>query len=73
METLTPYAYHKNDWISFDDEKSLAFKVDYATTLNLGGAMVYSLNTDDYSGSSQCSITKFPLTSIIQLALNNNV
>ncbi|XP_022174383.1 chitinase-like protein 4 [Myzus persicae] len=73
LETLTPYAYHKNDWISFDDEKSLAFKVDYATTLNLGGAMVYSLNTDDYSGSSQCSITKFPLTSIIQLALNNNV
>jgi len=71
-DTRTPYSYHKNDWISFDNENSLAYKAEFAASLGLGGAMVFSLNTDDYSGSSLCSSSVFPLTSRIKIVLNDD-
>jgi len=35
--------------------------------------MVFSLNADDYSASSVCSSSAFPLTTIIKKVLNNKV
>ncbi|KRT79591.1 glycoside hydrolase [Oryctes borbonicus] len=46
----SPYATHYQDWISYDDIKSLSFKAEYIRENNFGGAMVYSLNSDDYTG-----------------------
>lgn len=71
-ETRTPYVYHEKDWISFDNEQSLAYKALFASSLGLGGAMIFSLNTDDYSGLSQCSSSAFPLTNRIKLVLNDD-
>jgi len=71
-ETRTPYSYHYKNWISFDNENSVAYKAEFATSLGLGGAMVFSLNTDDYNGSSVCSSSVFPLTSRIKLVLNDD-
>lgn len=68
----TPYAYHEKDWISFDNENSLAYKTEFATSLGLGGAMIFSLNTDDFKGSSVCSMSVFPLTSRIKIVLYDN-
>lgn len=70
-DTYTPYSYHTNDWISYDNQQSLAFKAEFANSLGLGGAMVFSLNADDYSASSLCSSSAFPLTTVIKLVLNN--
>jgi len=71
-DTRTPYAYYKKDWISFDNENSIAYKAEFAASLGLGGAMVFSLNTDDYSGLSQCSSSIFPLTSRIKIVFNDD-
>lgn len=71
-DTRTPYSFNKKDWISFDNEISLAYKAEYAASLGLGGAMVFSLNTDDYRGSSLCSSSVFPLTSRIKIVLNDD-
>ncbi|KAL5237863.1 hypothetical protein ACI65C_005273 [Semiaphis heraclei] len=51
-DTKTPYSYYKKDWISYDNQLSLALKAEYANSLDLGGAMVFSLNGDDYSASN---------------------
>lgn len=58
--------------MSYDNEISLAYKAEFAASLGLGGAMVFSLNTDDHRGSSLCSSTVFPLTSRIKLVLNDD-
>lgn len=71
-DTRTPYSYYEKDWISFDNENSLAYKAEFAASLGLGGAMVFSLNTDDHRGSSLCSSSLFPLTSRIKLVLNDD-
>lgn len=71
-DTRTPYSYNKKDWISFDNENSLAYKSEFATSLGLGGAMVFSLNTDDFKGLSSCSSSGFPLTSRIKIVLNDD-
>ncbi|XP_073847079.1 probable chitinase 10 [Musca autumnalis] len=46
-----PYAYNDNQWIGFDDAKSIAMKVQLANSLNLGGVMVRSLESDDFRGT----------------------
>lgn len=51
---------------------SLAYKTEFIASLGLGGAMVFSLNTDDFRGSSLCSSSVFPLTSRINLVLNDD-
>ncbi|XP_025422483.1 chitinase-3-like protein 2 [Sipha flava] len=71
-DTRTPYTYYEKDWISFDNENSLAYKAEFVASLGLGGAMVFSLNSDDYSGLSLCSSSVFPLTSRVKLVLNDD-
>ena len=48
--TLTPYASSQTgDWVSYDDEESLAYKVSYAIEKGLAGAMVWAIGQDDFS------------------------
>ncbi|KAK9709298.1 Glycosyl hydrolases family 18 [Popillia japonica] len=49
-EQQIPYAYNGNQWIGYDNERSITLKVDYAKTKGLGGIMVWSLETDDFNG-----------------------
>lgn len=48
LETCSPYLFTGNEWISYEDERSLTCKTNFMKNNNFGGIMVFSLNTDDY-------------------------
>lgn len=49
-DAKVPYLYHptKRQFISYDDEESLALKCQYVKSHQLGGAMVWELGLDTY-------------------------
>ncbi|XP_055389603.1 chitinase-3-like protein 2 [Condylostylus longicornis] len=57
-ETCSPYMYAGLEWISFENIESIECKTKYILDNNFGGAMVFSLNTDDFSGK-YCSKSNF--------------
>lgn len=69
-----PYLHWQWEWVSFDSPKSVAAKADYIKRLGLGGAMIYSLNADDYSGlcNTRGTQVKFPLLWSINNSLFGN-
>ncbi|KAK7016749.1 Cht9p, partial [Halocaridina rubra] len=56
-----PYAYYPGNkiWCGYDDAASTYLKGQYAKAMGLAGTMVWSLETDDFSGL--CSDRKFHL------------
>ncbi|KAK9884306.1 hypothetical protein WA026_005258 [Henosepilachna vigintioctopunctata] len=48
--TQSPYAVRKLEWVSFDNNDSLALKAKFIMDEGFGGVMMYSLNADDFSG-----------------------
>ncbi|GLV40355.1 Chitinase 7 [Carabus blaptoides fortunei] len=69
-EQEVPYAYSGNFWLSYDNERSIGLKVDYAKQMGLGGTMIWSIETDDFNGVSG---TKFPLLRTINKHLGRPV
>lgn len=69
-ENKVPYAYRNKEWISFDNEQSLAYKAEYAKEKEYGGVMVFSLNTDDFNGV--CDGNTFPLTRRIKNVMQDD-
>lgn len=68
-----PYMYKNYQWVSYDNARSIAIKVNYAKSLNLGGVMIWSIETEDFLGT--CG-TKYPLLNAINSALgiaNENI
>lgn len=73
--TSTPYAYSTKTglWVSYDDPKSLSYKVSYVIEKELAGAMVWAIDQDNFSNSfatltqTQSSV---PQTSIIYPLIN---
>ncbi|VEN35163.1 unnamed protein product [Callosobruchus maculatus] len=61
-----PHAYKDNQWVGYDDPRSLEGKVKYAKTKNLGGIMIWNIATDDFHGVSG---RKFPLLTAINKAM----
>ncbi|CAO1336623.1 unnamed protein product, partial [Diamesa serratosioi] len=45
-----PYAVKGNQWVGYDDVESVKLKCNYINQKNLGGAMFWSLETDDFLG-----------------------
>ena len=52
----TAWYYDGTNFWSFDDPASISIKMDYVKILGLGGAMIWSLDGDDASGSLMNSI-----------------
>ncbi|XP_055600421.1 chitinase-like protein 3 [Uranotaenia lowii] len=48
VESCSPYLYAGTEWISYEDERSLECKANYIKENGFGGAMIFSLNTDDF-------------------------
>ncbi|CAL4096918.1 unnamed protein product [Meganyctiphanes norvegica] len=58
-----PWAVKGNQWIGFDDAESITIKSKWGKSLGLGGAMIWSLETDDFRNI--CGQGSFPLLSAI--------
>lgn len=79
-ESCSPYLSALQEWISYENQTSIACKANYVKSLNLGGVMVFSLNTDDLKNS--CSFMPnlkysekpvFPLTQAIKDILRESL
>lgn len=68
-EHKVPFAYKGNQWVSYDNVESIKTKATYALQQNLGGIMIWSIETDDFKGT--CSGTKFPLLVAINSVLGS--
>ncbi|KAL1772220.1 putative chitinase 3 [Sigmodon hispidus] len=64
-----PYAYQGNEWVGYDNVRSFQMKAQWLKDYKFGGAMVWPLDMDDFTGSF-CNQGKFPLTSNLKEALN---
>ncbi|XP_011503350.1 PREDICTED: acidic mammalian chitinase [Ceratosolen solmsi marchali] len=64
-DSHVPYAYKDNEWISYDDISSISSKAKWIKTNGFKGAMVYSLNMDDWNSTCSSNYT-FPLTNTIK-------
>ncbi|KAL9987523.1 hypothetical protein ACROYT_G001847 [Oculina patagonica] len=61
-----PYGHKGTIWVGFDDQESLKYKVDTVIKgKGLMGAMFWSLDLDDFSGS-QCGQGPFPLMNAVK-------
>ncbi|KAM9859975.1 acidic mammalian chitinase-like [Aulostomus maculatus] len=63
-----PFAVKGNQWVGFDNQRSYDGKVDYLRSMQLGGAAVWTLDMDDFSGQF-CEQGKFPLISHLKSKL----
>lgn len=45
---MGPYARRGNQWVSFDDQAMIRHKSQYVYYNNLGGAMIWALDLDDF-------------------------
>lgn len=58
-----PYGINGNEWIGYDNVRSVTEKAYYIKNNGFGGAMFWSLDMDDYDGV--CSEGRFPLISTV--------
>ncbi|XP_054717240.1 probable chitinase 10 [Uloborus diversus] len=63
-EQMVPYAYKDDQWVGFDDQRSLKTKVSWLKEQGYGGVMVWSVDMDDFKGS--CMGLKYPLIQAIR-------
>ncbi|KAJ8371377.1 hypothetical protein SKAU_G00114050 [Synaphobranchus kaupii] len=63
----TPYAYKGTQWVGYDNVKSFEFKVQWLMKNKFAGAMVWTIDMDDYMGTF-CKQGKYPLISVLHKA-----
>lgn len=72
-ESKTPFAVAGNQLIAYDNEQSIAEKVQFAMEKGLAGAMVWSIDTDDFHGDCSDgddeSFVNFPLMRCINKSI----
>lgn len=61
-----PYAYKGNQWVGYDNPRSIKIKTEYVREKNLGGVMLWSVETDDFRGISGL---RYPLLRAINQGL----
>ncbi|XP_075966670.1 acidic mammalian chitinase-like [Anarhichas minor] len=63
-----PYAYNQGTWVGYDNVKSFQAKIQWLKQSGFGGAMVWTLDLDDFSGTF-CGQGKYPLINTIKSGL----
>lgn len=70
-----PYAYRsifsRGQWVGYDDIPSYRQKVCWIKLKGLGGAMMWSLDMDDFTGN-ECKGERYPLLKLIKKILTTN-
>ncbi|XP_078098321.1 acidic mammalian chitinase-like [Mustelus asterias] len=64
-----PYAFKRGQWVGYDDQRSFTTKVQWLKDNNFGGAMVWALDLDDFSGT-KCSQGVYPLINTLKSLLH---
>ncbi|KAK9504291.1 hypothetical protein O3M35_010658 [Rhynocoris fuscipes] len=70
-KSSTPFAVNHKKFISFDNQRSVLAKVKLANLKGLGGAMVWTLDTDDFKGL--CHANPYAIVTTIRDHLNKEV
>lgn len=63
------FAYNSDQWVGYDDQRSLSVKVDYVKNVGLAGVMIWSFDLDDFTGQL-CGKGKYPLLKTIAQSLH---
>eukprot|EP00106_Octopus_bimaculoides_P005001 XP_014772443.1 PREDICTED: acidic mammalian chitinase-like [Octopus bimaculoides] len=66
-----PYVVKGNQWVGYDNPKSLTIKVNWIKANGFGGIAVWALPLDDFNG--QCGGEKYPLMKSIVRALGDKI
>ncbi|XP_008145373.2 acidic mammalian chitinase-like [Eptesicus fuscus] len=64
-----PYAYKGNQWIGYGNPKSFALKAEWLLQNGFGGAMVWAIDLDDFTGTF-CGQGRYPLMNALKSALS---
>ncbi|BET02278.1 chitinase [Nesidiocoris tenuis] len=68
-EQQVPFAYRGDQWVGFDDERSLKMKMEWLKEEGFGGIMIWSIDMDDFRGI--CGNGKFPLVNAMKAELED--
>ncbi|CAF3765968.1 unnamed protein product [Rotaria magnacalcarata] len=68
-EHQVPYAHSGTNWVGYDDKESIALKAEYVNEMELGGAMFWAMDLDDFRGN-KCDEGKFPLINTAKEIVN---
>lgn len=66
---IGPYAYLRDQWVSFDDIDMIRHKSEYIKAMGLGGGMIWALDLDDFKNICDCE--EYPLLRTINRILRN--
>ncbi|XP_049438191.1 acidic mammalian chitinase-like [Epinephelus fuscoguttatus] len=71
-EQMVPYAIRGNEWVGFDNKQSFEIKVQYLKHNKYGGAFIWSLDLDDFSGQF-CGQGNYPLIGYLRSLLDSDL
>jgi len=60
-EMKVPYLVKDDQWVGFDDERAIRNKMDWVKDNGYAGAMVWTVDMDDFNGTVCGSGVKYPL------------
>ena len=66
-----PYIVKSDQWVTYDDIQSIKDKVEFLNSKNLAGAMVWSIDADDYKNACGDVQGNYPLLRTITNGFNN--
>lgn len=64
---MGPYAYLRDQWVSFDDVYMIKHKSEFVKAMGLAGAMIWALDLDDFR--NVCNCEEYPLLRTINRVL----